>query len=161
MSLPTTDFDPGLRITRARYVVLSVCDLTASRQFYEEVIGLILTAEEDDAFNFRGVEEACHHSLVLQGAGTPPARGWAYACSWTPKAFFEAHGCPANWVEVPPHRATRARHRRVRHAARILCQHAGDATHDHQVHTRHADGSCAAPPEVGKAATSTRRRASA
>jgi catechol 2,3-dioxygenase len=78
-------------------------DLTASRQFYEEVIGLILTAEEDDAFNFRGVEEACHHSLVLQGAGTPPARGWAYACSWTPKAFFEAHGCPANWVEVPPH----------------------------------------------------------
>jgi hypothetical protein len=28
-----------------------------------------------------------------------------------------------------------ARHRRVRRAARILCQHAGDATHDHQVHT--------------------------
>jgi catechol 2,3-dioxygenase len=52
MSLPTADFDPGLRITRARYVVLSVCDLTASRQFYEEVIGLILTAEEDDAPQF-------------------------------------------------------------------------------------------------------------
>lgn len=49
MSLPTTNHDPGFRITRASHVVLTVRDLAASRQFYEKVIGLILTAEEGDA----------------------------------------------------------------------------------------------------------------
>ncbi|PWI22494.1 3,4-dihydroxyphenylacetate 2,3-dioxygenase, partial [Kurthia sibirica] len=56
MSLPTTNHDPGFRITRASHVVLTVRDLAASRQFYEKVIGLILTAEEGDALYFRGVE---------------------------------------------------------------------------------------------------------
>jgi catechol 2,3-dioxygenase-like lactoylglutathione lyase family enzyme len=54
MSLPTTNFDPGFRITRASHVVLTVRDLAASRQFYEKVIGLILTAEEDETLYFRG-----------------------------------------------------------------------------------------------------------
>ncbi|WP_342727052.1 VOC family protein [Bradyrhizobium sp. B097] len=46
MSLPITNHDPGFRITRASHVVLDVRDLAASRRFYENVIGLILTAEE-------------------------------------------------------------------------------------------------------------------
>ena len=71
MSLRITNHDPGFRITRASHVVLTVRDLAASRQFYEKVIGLILTAEEGGALYFRGVEEACHHSLVLRkSAGT-------------------------------------------------------------------------------------------
>ncbi|WP_229197333.1 VOC family protein [Bradyrhizobium acaciae] len=75
MSLPTTNHDPGFRITRASHVVLTFCDLAASRQFYEKVIGLILTAEEGDALYFRGVEKACHHSLVLRkGEGAVCAR---------------------------------------------------------------------------------------
>ncbi|WP_246788354.1 VOC family protein [Bradyrhizobium sp. CCBAU 53421] len=69
MSLPTTNHDPGFRITRAGHLVLDVRDFAASRRFYEEVIGLILTAEEGDALYFRGVEEACHHSLVLRKGG--------------------------------------------------------------------------------------------
>jgi catechol 2,3-dioxygenase len=48
MGLPTTNFEPPFRITRASHVVLTVRDLAASRQFYEKVIGLILTAEEGD-----------------------------------------------------------------------------------------------------------------
>jgi len=59
MTLPSTNFDPGFRITRTSHVVLTIRDLAASRQFYEKVIGLILTAEEDDTLYFRGVEEAC------------------------------------------------------------------------------------------------------
>ncbi|MGY2982843.1 VOC family protein [Bradyrhizobium sp. USDA 4508] len=75
MSLPITNHDPGFRITRASHVVLTVRDLAASRQFYEKVIGLILTAEEGGALYFRGVEEACHHSLVLRkGEGAACAR---------------------------------------------------------------------------------------
>ena len=80
MGLPTTNFDPPFRITRASHVVLTVRDLVASRRFYEKIIGLILTAEEDDALYFRGVEEACHHSLVLRKGATSPARGSACAC---------------------------------------------------------------------------------
>src|SRR6266436_6531819 len=66
MALPVTNFDPGFRITRASHVVLTVGDLAASRQFYSEVIGLVPTAEADGTLYFRGVEEACHHSLVLR-----------------------------------------------------------------------------------------------
>ncbi|WP_426440804.1 hypothetical protein [Bradyrhizobium genosp. P] len=29
------------------------------------MVGLILTPQEGDVLYFRGVEEACHHSLVL------------------------------------------------------------------------------------------------
>src|SRR5215831_5249502 len=106
MGLPTTNFDPGFRITRASHVVLSVRELAASRRFYEEVIGLILTAEDDDALYFRGVEEACHHSLVLRkGADAACARLGLRVFMDTDldrlKAFFEAQGCSANWVEVP------------------------------------------------------------
>src|SRR5215510_10443208 len=97
MRLPVTNFDTPFRITRASHAVLTVRDLAASKRFYEKVIGLILTAEEDDALYFRGVEEACHHSLVLR-------KGSEAACvrigfrvlmesDLDPlKAFFEAHG---------------------------------------------------------------------
>jgi catechol 2,3-dioxygenase-like lactoylglutathione lyase family enzyme len=56
MGLPATNFDPPFRITRASHVVLTVRDLMASRLLYEKVIGLILTAEEDEALYFRGVQ---------------------------------------------------------------------------------------------------------
>src|SRR5258707_3091836 len=110
MALPVTNFDPGFRITRASHVVLTVGDLGASRQFYGEVLGLVLTAEADNTLYFRGVEEACHHSLVLRQDSDS---GGDRTCArigmrvFTPddlekaKAFFESKGCPAAWVDVP------------------------------------------------------------
>src|SRR5467141_2745406 len=108
MSLPTTNFEPGFHITRASHVVCTVRDLGASRRFYEEVIGLILTLEEDDTLYFRGVEEACHHSLVLRKSRTGER-----ACQrigmrmFTERHLEKAHdyfssaGCEASWAEVP------------------------------------------------------------
>ena len=61
---PTSPFD----ITRASHVVLDAADLAASRRFYEELIGLVVTEAGDDVVYLRGVEEACHHSLVLRRA---------------------------------------------------------------------------------------------
>lgn len=106
MSLPATNFDPGFRITRASHVVLAVRDLAASRRFYEEVIGLIVTAEEGDTLYFRGVEEACHHSLVLRKAAAPSCARLGLRVFTEDdldrlKAFFEKRGCPAAWVTVP------------------------------------------------------------
>jgi len=106
MSLPTTNFDPGFRITRASHVVLTVRDLAASRRFYEQVIGLSLSAEEGDALYFRGVEEACHHSLVLRKSRDVTCarlglRVFMDADLDRLKAFFETHGCTTAWAEVP------------------------------------------------------------
>ena len=106
MTLPAPVLDPSFRITRASHVVLTVRDLAASRRFYTEVAGLVVTAETADTLYLRGIEEACHHSLVLR-------RGAGVACSRLgmrvltepdldrAKTFFEAAGCPAAWVEVP------------------------------------------------------------
>lgn len=41
-------------------------DLEKSRDFYRDVIGLVVTEETDDAVYLRGWEETAHHSLVLE-----------------------------------------------------------------------------------------------
>ncbi|MEF2975958.1 3,4-dihydroxyphenylacetate 2,3-dioxygenase [Subtercola sp. YIM 133946] len=64
--LPTTNPAPPFALTRASHVSLGVTDLEASRDFYRDVIGLVVTEETNDTVYFRGLEEAAHHSLVLQ-----------------------------------------------------------------------------------------------
>jgi catechol 2,3-dioxygenase len=74
MPIPARVIDPPFNITRTSHVVLDADDLAASRRFYTEVIGLVVSQESDEALYLRGVEEACHHSLVLRRArGAPPA----------------------------------------------------------------------------------------
>jgi catechol 2,3-dioxygenase len=63
--LPKTDLNPPFTMTRASHVTLSVTDLAASRDFYRDVIGLVVTEESPDTVYFRGLEEAAHHSLTL------------------------------------------------------------------------------------------------
>ena len=72
--LPTANLNPPFTITRASHVSLTVSDLARSRDFYRDVIGLVVTDETDDAVYLRGLEEAAHHSLVLR-----PASGAAVA----------------------------------------------------------------------------------
>ena len=72
--LPTTNFTPPFRITRSSHVELSVKDLAASRDFYRDVIGLVVTEETDGAVYFRGLEEAAHHSLTLVQETGPAAK---------------------------------------------------------------------------------------
>ena len=65
---------PRHSIPHARvHVVLSVKDLGRSASFYIDALGLVESAREKDALYLRGVEEACHHSLVLRQASTAPA----------------------------------------------------------------------------------------
>ncbi|MCZ4061533.1 VOC family protein [Pantoea sp. LMR881] len=53
-------------MTRASHVVLNVRDLNASRQFYTELLGLVVSDEDHSAVYLRGLEERGHHSLVLR-----------------------------------------------------------------------------------------------
>ena len=73
MVLPPPVYDPPFRVTRASHVVLEVNDLAISQSFYADVLGLILTSRGETTAFFRGIEEACHHSLVLRHTDRQPA----------------------------------------------------------------------------------------
>lgn len=64
--LPVTNTNPAFNLTRSSHVTLSVTDLEKSRDFYRDVIGLVVTEETSDTIYFRGLEEAAHHSLILE-----------------------------------------------------------------------------------------------
>ncbi len=64
--LPQTNPNPPFRVTRASHVALTVSDLQKSRDFYRDVIGLVVTEETDGAVFLRGLEESAHHSLILE-----------------------------------------------------------------------------------------------
>src|SRR5229473_2050754 len=61
-------FDPPFNIVRSSHAVLDVVDLDASREFYENTVGLHVEDRHDKAVYLRGSEEHQHHSLVLRKA---------------------------------------------------------------------------------------------
>jgi catechol 2,3-dioxygenase len=97
---------PTFNITRSSHVVLDVADLAASRAFYTEVIGLVVTAQEDDVLYLRGIEEACHHSLVLRKSTARTCariglRMYSEDDLEAALPFFAARGMSAEWADVP------------------------------------------------------------
>src|SRR5512133_1363226 len=107
MSIPKPVYSPPFNVTRASHSVLTVRDLAASRNFYVDLLGFIVSDEDRDTLYLRGVAEACrHHSLVRKGgSGEPQAeRGGMRVFSEEDlekaKAFFDKAGLPAKWVEV-------------------------------------------------------------
>ena len=65
---------PAPDIVRAAYAELIVTDLGASRHFYRDVLGLVVTEEDEKSVYLRAFEEYLHHSLVLR-RGDVPAHG--------------------------------------------------------------------------------------
>jgi catechol 2,3-dioxygenase-like lactoylglutathione lyase family enzyme len=51
---------------RAAYLEIVVTDLAASRAFYVDVLGLVVTEEEETTVHLRSLEEFIHHNLVLK-----------------------------------------------------------------------------------------------
>src|SRR5258708_31322990 len=70
MPVPQHIFDPPFNIIRCSHVVLDVTDLNASREFYENPVGLHVEDRDDKAGYLRRSEEHQHHSLVLRKAKT-------------------------------------------------------------------------------------------
>ena len=70
---PKTTQSPPFRITRASHLVYAVRDLSRSRDFYTEVLGLVVSDGDRDTLYLRGVEERVHHSLVLKRTDGTPA----------------------------------------------------------------------------------------
>lgn len=105
MTVPLTNFDPPFNVTRASHIALTVRDLKISREFYTEVIGLIVSHETDETVFLRGVEENCHHSLILRQADDEPLcerlgfRVFRDADLDRAAAHFEETGQSFAWVE--------------------------------------------------------------
>src|SRR5262245_55439897 len=73
MSIPQAAYPAPFNTTRASHVVLTVKDLGASRAFYVDAMGFVVSDETADTIYLRGLEEACHHSLVLKRASDASA----------------------------------------------------------------------------------------
>jgi catechol 2,3-dioxygenase len=107
MTIPSPNPQPPFNVTRAGHVVVTVNDLAACRDFYCEVIGLLVSDEDKDFVYLRGVEEIAHHSLVLKRAEGPPqcervgARVFSEEDLERAQHFFRSEGLSAEWVERP------------------------------------------------------------
>jgi catechol 2,3-dioxygenase len=127
--LPATNRAVPFDVTRLSHVILQVADLDASRAFYEEVIGLAVTESDSDTLYLRGVEERCHHSLVLRRTTRSPLAceriGFRVATDDDldrGQSFFASRGLEAAFAEVP----NQGRTLRVRDAGRLaleFCAH--------------------------------------
>jgi catechol 2,3-dioxygenase len=147
MQLPEPIRNPPFDITRCSHVRLTVKDLAAARDFYVEVAGLVVSAEDRDTVYLRGIEEVCHHSLVLRR----DAQLASCDCIGMrvrydddldkAKKVFDELGCQADWVERPHQGRTLL----TRDQAGILIEFCASMPtvprklHDYQEHT----GGCA------------------
>jgi catechol 2,3-dioxygenase len=73
MSVPPVSTFPPFNITRASHVRYFVKDLPESLRFYTEVLGFVVSDQDSDVAYLRGIEEACHHSIVLTQSSQAPA----------------------------------------------------------------------------------------
>ena len=107
MAIPQTNFNPPFNITRASHLVFTAQDLAASRAFYTEVIGLIVSDEDADTLWLRGVEERGHHSLTLKKTTGEPSCECIGMHVFDEedldkaKSHFDRTGIAAKFVEVP------------------------------------------------------------
>lgn len=97
-------------IIRVARVVMNVTDLNASRDFYVNALGFIETEADKDSIYLRGLEEHCHHCLVLKKSEQPGVHSVGYKV-WEDKdlegieAFFKSKGLPVRWEEAGKQKA--------------------------------------------------------
>ena len=105
VTLPNPIYKPAFSITRASHVIHRVRDLAASKVFYADLLGLAVSDETASTIWLRGMEEGCHHSLVLK-AGEPGCERVGMRVLTEEdldlaSAHFKAAGFPVAWAEIP------------------------------------------------------------
>jgi catechol 2,3-dioxygenase len=104
VKLPAPVYKPLFAITRASHVAHRARDLAASKNFYVDLLGLAVSDETKDTLWLRGMEEGCHHSLVLK-AGEPCCERVGMRVLTEEDldlahAHFSKADFPVAWVEV-------------------------------------------------------------
>ena len=107
MAIPHTVHPAPFNTTRASHIVWTVKDLSRSRAYYVDCFGFAVSDEDKGTLYLRGMEEACHHSIVLKQSGGEPCCERVGLRVYTEddldkaKHVFERAGLPAKWAEVP------------------------------------------------------------
>jgi catechol 2,3-dioxygenase len=106
MPVPAPVLYPPFNIVRLSHVAYGVTDLTASRAFYVDTLGLQVTHEDANTIYLRAMEERGHHCIVLHQSAVACVRVLGFKLYDTPdlkkaEAFFRAKGLPVEWVERP------------------------------------------------------------
>jgi catechol 2,3-dioxygenase len=104
-------FDPPFNIVRASHVDLGVRDLAATRAFYVDCLGYLVTQETNNALYLRAVEERNHHSLVLRAGCEPGANALGFKLASEEDldraaAWFARRNLPTSFPEMPFQRRT-------------------------------------------------------
>src|SRR6202140_2953406 len=111
MPVPQHIFDPPFNIIRCSHLILDVVDLNASREFYENSVGLHVEDRDDRAVYLRGAEEHQHHSLVLRKAATAACNRLGFQVGNEndldkAAAFFSENSIAYAFAEAPFHGRT-------------------------------------------------------
>jgi catechol 2,3-dioxygenase len=106
MPIRKPNFSPPFNIVRASHVEFGVRDLNASRAFYVDCLGYLITDDDPDAIYLRAVEERNHHSIVLRKSNEPtiPALGYKVASEEDldrAAAWFANKGYPTSFPDIP------------------------------------------------------------
>ena len=108
MAIPKSAYPAPFNTTRASHIVWTVKDLARSRAYYVDCFGFAVSDDEDkNTLYLRGMEEACHHSIVLKQSADEPTceriglRVYTEEDLEKAKHVFERAGLPAKWAEVP------------------------------------------------------------
>lgn len=94
----TTNAPQAPDILRCAYMEIVVTDLKASREFYVDVLGLVVTEEDENAIYLRTFEEFIHHNLVLRQGPEAAVAAFGFRVR-NPKdldlaeEFYRARGC--------------------------------------------------------------------
>jgi catechol 2,3-dioxygenase-like lactoylglutathione lyase family enzyme len=107
MSVPKTNLHPPSRFLRASHAIFTSRDLAKGREFYTEVLGLLVSDEDKETLYLRGLEERAHHSLAIKRTQDEPAclrvgmRVHDEDDLERAKHTFEDHGLPCRWADEP------------------------------------------------------------
>lgn len=90
---------PAPDVLRCAYMDLVVTDLAASREFYVDILGLVVTEEDEECIYLRSFEEFIHHNLVLRKGSEPAVAAFAFRVRTQAdvdkaEAFYAELGCP-------------------------------------------------------------------
>jgi len=106
MALPAPVLYPSFNIVRLSHVEYRVTDLSKSRAFYVDTLGLQITHEDDKSLYLRAMEERGHHCIVLIKAEKPSVSVLGFKVFSEEdldkaELFFKGKGLPVEWIERP------------------------------------------------------------
>jgi catechol 2,3-dioxygenase len=96
-TIPTPSVTPP-DILRCAYMEILVTDLAASREFYVDILGLVVTEEDENAIYLRTFEEFIHHNLVLRKGPVAAVAAFAFRVRSpedvdVAEAYYQQLGC--------------------------------------------------------------------